>query len=65
MVWWWWIVPTAVAVLGAIWLLLALIGLFRGRILSGIFGGLGGVAGDGIGRGSFGLERTDLCAPDV
>lgn len=44
MVWWWWIVPTAVAALGAIWLLLALIGLFRGRILSGIFGGLGGAA---------------------
>jgi hypothetical protein len=42
MVWWWWIVPAAVAALGAIWVLLAFIGLFRGRILSGIFGGLAG-----------------------
>ncbi len=42
MVWWWWIVPAAVAALGAVWFLLAVIGLFRGRILSGIFGSLAG-----------------------
>lgn len=44
MVWWWWIAPTAVAVLGALWLISSLVGLFRGRILSGLFGTVGGGA---------------------
>ncbi len=44
MVWWWWIAPTAVAVLGALWLISSLVGLFRGRIVSGLFGTVGGGA---------------------
>jgi hypothetical protein len=42
MVWWWWILPAAVAVLGGLWLISSLIGLFKGRILSGLFGTAGG-----------------------
>lgn len=41
MVWWWWIAPTAVALLGGLWLISSLVGLFKGRILSGLFGTVG------------------------
>jgi hypothetical protein len=44
MVWWWWIAPAAVALLGGLWLVSSLIGLFKGRILSGLFGTAGGGA---------------------
>jgi hypothetical protein len=42
MVWWWWIAPAAVALLGGLWVFSSLFGLFKGRILSGIFGTAGG-----------------------
>lgn len=45
MVWWWWIIPAVVAVLGVIFLFSGLGSLFRGRVISG---GLGAVGGGGL-----------------
>ncbi|MBX3477716.1 MAG: hypothetical protein KF910_08915 [Brevundimonas sp.] len=45
MVWWWWLLPAVVGGLGLVVLLSGLTGLFRGRILGGLFGSaLGGAA---------------------
>lgn len=45
MVWWWWLLPAIVGGLGLVVLLSGLTGLFRGRILGGLFGSaLGGAA---------------------
>jgi hypothetical protein len=44
MVWWWWIAPAAAALLGLVMLVRGVAALFRGRVVSGLFGGvLGGV----------------------
>jgi hypothetical protein len=45
MVWWWWILPTAVGVIGSVFLLSGLASIFRGRFMSG---GLGAVGGGGL-----------------
>ncbi|AQR61249.1 hypothetical protein BZG35_06000 [Brevundimonas sp. LM2] len=44
MLWWWWIIPTAVAVIGALILVAGLASLFKGRFLGGLFGtAVGGI----------------------
>lgn len=45
MVWWWWVLPALVGFVGVVFFLNALGGLFRGRIVSG---GLGAVGGGGL-----------------
>ncbi|HEV2082062.1 MAG TPA: hypothetical protein VGR32_06335 [Brevundimonas sp.] len=45
MVWWWWIIPATAAVLGVIFLFSGLGSVFRGRVVSG---GLGAVGGGGL-----------------
>jgi len=45
MAWWWWIVPTLAGVIGLVFLIKALGTLFRGRLISG---GLGVIGGGGL-----------------
>jgi hypothetical protein len=42
MVWWWWIAPAAVGLLGLVLFLKGLGALFRGKVFSGLLGGVGG-----------------------
>jgi len=42
MVWWWWIVPAVVGLLGLVLLIKGLGALFRGKVFSGLIGGVGG-----------------------
>lgn len=45
MVWWWWIVPAVTALIGVIFLFNGLATLFRGKVISG---GLGAIGGGGL-----------------
>ena len=42
MVWWWWIAPAVVGLIGLVLLVKGLGALFRGRIVGGLLGGVGG-----------------------
>ncbi|WP_420478811.1 hypothetical protein [Brevundimonas sp. FT23028] len=42
MVWWWWVVPAVVALLGLVLLIKGLGALFRGKVIGGLVGGVGG-----------------------
>jgi hypothetical protein len=42
MVWWWWIAPAVAGLLGLVLLIKGLGALFRGRVFSGLLGGVGG-----------------------
>ena len=42
MVWWWWIVPAVVGLIGLVLLFRGLGALFRGKLVSGLLGGVGG-----------------------
>lgn len=42
MVWWWWVVPAVVALLGLMLLIKGLGALFRGKVIGGLLGSVGG-----------------------
>lgn len=42
MVWWWWVVPAVVALLGLMLLIKGLGALFRGKVIGGLVGSVGG-----------------------
>ena len=42
MVWWWWVVPVVVALLGLVLLIKGLVALFRGKVIGGLVGSVGG-----------------------
>ena len=42
MVWWWWIAPAVVGLIGLVLLVKGLGALFRGRVVGGLLGGVGG-----------------------
>ncbi|WP_420471418.1 hypothetical protein [Brevundimonas sp. FT23042] len=42
MVWWWWVVPAVVALLGLVLLIKGLVALFRGKVIGGLVGSVGG-----------------------